>query len=567
MENSENKLPSNFIHQIIDKDLQQGKVQQIHTRFPPEPNGYLHIGHAKSITLNYGTAVKYGGKFNLRFDDTNPEKEEDEYVRAIKEDVKWLGADWEDRLFFASDYFETFDEYALILIKDGKAYVDFSTPQEISEMRGMPTKPGIESPYRNTTPEENLKAYNDMKAGVYDEGKAVLRAKIDMTSPNMNMRDPVLYRISKKPHHRQGDKWCIYPMYDWAHGFEDSLEGVTHSLCTLEFENHRPLYNWFIEQIPGIHHPQQIEFAPLNITYTVLSKRKLLELVKSGIVNCWDDPRMPTISGLRRRGFTPSSLRSFCEKIGVSKVDSMVDHAFLEFCIKDELNTTAQRRMAVLDPVKVTITNYPEGQEEMITCDNNPEDENAGTREVPFSRHIFIERDDFMEDPPRKYFRLSPGKEVRLKHAYYITCTEVVKDEKGNIIEILATYDPESKGGETPDGRKVKGTLHWVSQAHGIKADVRLYDKLFTKENMINLEEGADYKDFLNPESLVEIKDAVIEPALVEAKPGEACQFMRKGYFVLDPKDSTPEKPVFNRTVGLTDTWAKLQKKMQQNKK
>ncbi|WP_028974406.1 glutamine--tRNA ligase/YqeY domain fusion protein [Spirochaeta cellobiosiphila] len=563
MENSENTLPTNFIHQIIDKDLQQGINQgKVHTRFPPEPNGYLHIGHAKSITLNYGTAIKYEGKFNLRFDDTNPAKEEDEYVRSIKEDVKWLGADWEDRLFFASDYFETFDEYAQILIKDGKAYVDFSTPEEISTMRGMPTKPGIESPYRNTSPEDNLDKYNRMKAGEYEEGSAVLRAKIDMTSPNMNMRDPVLYRISKTPHHRQGDKWCIYPMYDWAHGFEDSLEGITYSLCTLEFENHRPLYNWFIDQVPGIHHPRQIEFAPLNITYTVLSKRKLLELVKTNIVEGWDDPRMPTISGLRRRGFTPSAIRSFCEKIGVSKVDSMVDHAFLEFCIKDELNLTAQRRMAVLDPIKVTITNYPEGQSEMVTCDNNPEDPNGGTREVPFTRNLYIERDDFMEEPPKKYFRLSPGKEVRLKHAYYITCTDVVKDESGQITEILCTYDPETKGGDSPDKRKVKGTLHWVTQEHGVPAEVRLYDKLFTKENMLNLEEGEDYKDFLNPESLVSIKGCVLEPALKEAALGEGFQFMRKGYFVIDNKDSAPDHLVFNRTVGLTDSWAKLQKKL-----
>ena len=564
MGNSENEhnISSNFIHEIIEQDLSEGRFgSEVHTRFPPEPNGYLHIGHAKSIVLNFTTAEKYGGKCNLRFDDTNPEKEAEEYIESIIEDVKWLGFNWEDRLFYASDYFDKFFEYALRLIENGKAYVDSSTPEEISRMRGTPTKPGTESPYRNRTPEENIKLFMKMKNGQFEEGECVLRAKIDMKSPNLNMRDPVMYRIKKVPHPRTRDKWCIYPMYDWAHGLEDSIENITHSICTLEFENHRPLYDWFLDQLPDIPHPRQIEFARLNLTYTVMSKRKLLKLVEEGYVTGWDDPRMPTISGLRRRGCTPSSIRAFCEKIGVSKTESTIDIALFEYILREELNKTAQRRMAVLKPLKVTITNYPEGREEWLSAENNPEDKSAGFRKIPFSRNLYIEQDDFMEEPPKKYFRLAPGREVRLKYAYFITCREVIKDKNGTIQELLCTYDPATKGGEAPDGRKVRGTIHWVSAEHASKAEVRLYSSLFTKENPLDVEEGKDFTDYINRESLNILKNCYIEPSLAGAKPGENYQFLRKGYFCTDSRDSEPDRLVFNRTVGLKDSWAKLQKK------
>ena len=561
-ENEKTNTSSNFIHEIIAKDLSEGRFNnRVHTRFPPEPNGYLHIGHAKSIVLNFTTAAKYGGKCNLRFDDTNPEKEASEYIESIIEDVKWLGFNWEDRLFYASDYFDKFYEYALRLIKAGKAYVDSSDPEDISRMRGTPTKPGTESPYRNRTPEENIKLFEQMKNGEFSEGECVLRAKIDMKSPNLNLRDPVMYRIKKVPHPRTGNKWCIYPMYDWAHGLEDSIENITHSICTLEFENHRPLYNWFLNQLPDIPHPRQIEFARLNLTYTVMSKRKLLKLVKEGYVTGWDDPRMPTLSGLRRRGCTPSAIRNFCEKIGVSKTESMVDIALFEYVLREELNRTAQRRMVVLKPLKVTITNYPEGKEEWLPAQNNPEDESAGVRKIPFSKVLYIEQDDFMEEPPRKYFRLAPGREVRLKHAYFITCRDVIKDKNGNVKELLCTYDPATKGGEAPDGRKVRGTIHWVSAGHALPAEVRLYNNLFTRENPLNTEEGKDFTDYINKDSLATLKNCFIEPSLAEAEPGENYQFLRKGYFCMDSKDSVPGRSVFNRTIGLRDTWAKLQKK------
>ena len=561
-ENEKTNTSSNFIHEIIEKDLSEGRFNnRVHTRFPPEPNGYLHIGHAKSIVLNFTTAAKYGGKCNLRFDDTNPEKEASEYIESIIEDVKWLGFNWEDRLFYASDYFDKFFDYALRLIKAGKAYVDSSDPEDISRMRGTPTKPGTESPYRNRTPEENIKLFEQMKNGEFSEGECVLRAKIDMKSPNLNLRDPVMYRIKKVPHPRTGNKWCIYPMYDWAHGLEDSIENITHSICTLEFENHRPLYDWFLNQLPDIPHPRQIEFARLNLTYTVMSKRKLLKLVKEGYVAGWDDPRMPTLSGLRRRGCTPSAIRNFCEKIGVSKTESMVDIALFEYVLREELNRTAQRRMAVLKPLKVTITNYPEGKEEWLPAQNNPEDESAGVRKIPFSKILYIEQDDFMEEPSRKYFRLAPGREVRLKHAYFITCRDVIKDKNGNVKELLCTYDPATKGGEAPDGRKVRGTIHWVSAEHALPAEVRLYNNLFTRENPLDTEEGKDFTDYINKDSLITLKNCFIEPSLTEAEPGENYQFLRKGYFCMDSKDSAPGRSVFNRTIGLRDTWAKLQKK------
>ncbi len=562
MTNNPSFPTSNFIHEIIDKDLETGRFDHVHTRFPPEPNGYLHIGHAKSIVLNFTTAEKYGGKCNLRFDDTNPAKEDKEYIDSIIEDVKWLGFDWEDRLYYASDYFDKFYELAIRLIKEGKAYVDSQTPEEISRTRGTPTQPGIESPYRNRSVEENLKLFEKMKNGEFNEGECVLRAKIDMKSPNLNLRDPVMYRIKKLPHPRTGNKWCIYPMYDWAHGLEDSIENITHSICTLEFENHRPLYDWFLDQLPDMPHPRQIEFARLNLTYTVMSKRKLSELVKGGYVEGWDDPRMPTISGLRRRGYTPSAIREFCKRIGVSKVESTVDIAFLEFVLREELNKTAERRMAVLNPLKLVITNYPEGKEEWFDADNNPEDPNAGKRKIPFSGELYIEREDFMENPPKKYYRLSPGREVRLKHAYLVTCTDVIKAENGTIKEIHCTYDPQTRGGEAPDGRKVRGTIHWVSAKHAIRAEIRLYDKLFTKENPLEVEDGKDFTDYVNPQSLVVLKNAYLEPSLKTAKPGENYQFLRKGYFCLDNKDATPDYLVFNRTVALKDSWAKISKKI-----
>ncbi len=556
-----NNRPSNFIEEIIEEDLRSGRYDRVHTRFPPEPNGYLHIGHAKSIYLNFTLAEKYGGLCNLRFDDTNPVKEEQEYIDAIKEDVRWLGFDWEDREYYASDYFEQLYQWAEELIKKGKAYVDDLTPEQIREYRGTLTEPGKESPYRNRSVEENLDLFRRMRAGEFPDGSRTLRAKIDMASPNLNMRDPVMYRILHATHHRTGDKWCIYPMYDWAHGQSDSIEGITHSICTLEFEDHRPLYNWFLEQL-GIHHPRQIEFARLNLNYTVLSKRKLIELVQGGYVNGWDDPRMPTISGMRRRGYTPEAIRDFCERIGVAKADSIVDIALLEHCVRDDLNKRAPRVMAVLNPIKVVITNYPEDQTEMVEAINNPEDESAGTRQVPFCRELYIERDDFREDPPRKFYRLAPGREVRLRYAYYIKLEEIVKDADGEVVELRCTYDPETRGGWSPDGRRVKATLHWVSARHAIPVEVRLYDRLFNDPNPAGYKDR-DFKEFLNPDSLKIIPRAWAEPGLKNAQPGQRFQFERLGYFVVDP-DSTPDKLVFNRTVALRDTWAKIEKRMKE---
>ena len=560
METQSGKGP-HFIEQIIIDDLKNGVVKEVHTRFPPEPNGYLHIGHAKSICLNFGLAEQFGGKCNLRFDDTNPAKEETEYVESIMRDVQWLGFRWH-ALCFASDYFQQFYEWALELIHAGKAFVDHQTPDQIRETRGTLTTPGVESPYRNRSVEENLSLFRQMKDGVLEDGTCVLRAKIDMNHPNINMRDPVLYRILHRHHFRSGDAWCIYPMYDFAHGYEDAIEGVTHSICTLEFEDHRPLYEWFLDNVSVPCTPRQFEFARLNLTYTVMSKRLLLELVNRKIVSGWDDPRMPTISGIRRRGYTPSALRRFCAEIGVSKSNSMVDIEFLQFIIREELNATALRAMAVLDPLKVVIENYPEGQVEMLDAENNPEDPNAGTRKIPFSRELYIEREDFMENPPKKFFRLSPGSEVRLKHAYFITCKEVVRNEAGEIVELRCEYDPLSRGGEAPDGRRVKGTLHWVSVPHAVRAQVRLYENLFTLRDMSEMEEGKSYNDYLNPESLTVLENCFVEPSLACAKPLDRFQFLRQGYFCADA-DSTPERPVFNRTVALKDSWAKMQQKGQ----
>ena len=559
--NRETAPKSNFIHQIIEKDLAEGKNNgRVLTRFPPEPNGYLHIGHAKSICLNFGIAQKYGGLTNLRFDDTNPEKEEDEYVRSIMEDVRWLGFDWGERLYYASDFFQNLYDFAVKLIKEGKAYVDDQDAETISEQKGTPTRPGIESPFRNRSVEENLRLFEGMKNGDYDEGSRVLRAKIDMTSPNMHMRDPILYRIMKTPHHRTGDKWVIYPLYDFAHGQCDYWEGITHSICTLEFEVHRPLYDWFIDQLKeGDYRPRQIEFARLNLTYTVMSKRKLLELVKDGYVNGWNDPRMPTISGLRRRGYTPASIRNFAERVGVTKVEGTSDVSLLEHSVREDLNKTAQRVMGVINPLKVVITNYPVEQVEEMEAINNPEDPEAGTRMVPFAREIYIEQDDFMENPPNKFFRLSPGREVRLRYAYFVKCTDVVKDENGNITEVHCTYDPDSRGGNSPDGRKVKATLHWVSVSHAVEAEVRLYDRLFTVEDPQGDKER-DFKEFLNPGSLVVMPRCFIEPFVKGARAFTHFQFERLGYFNVDP-DSTTERLVFNRTVSLKDSWSKEKEK------
>ncbi|MGE4319457.1 MAG: glutamine--tRNA ligase/YqeY domain fusion protein [Deferribacterales bacterium] len=549
--------PSNFIKNIIRKDLEDGKNdKRVHTRFPPEPNGYLHIGHAKSICLNFGLALEFGGKCNLRYDDTNPTKEDVEYVDSIREDVRWLGFDWEDREFYASDYFEKFYGYAVDLIKKGKAYVCMQTPDEIRKNRGTLTEAGTESPYRNTSVDENLTLFERMRKGEFKEGEAVLRAKIDMASPNMNMRDPVIYRVAHSEHHRTGDKWCIYPMYDFAHGLEDSIEGITHSICTLEFEDHRPLYDWFLDEL-GVFHPQQIEFARLNLTYTVMSKRKLLTLVEKKLVSGWDDPRMPTIAGLRRRGFTPQAVRNFAEMIGVAKSNSIVDYGQLEFCLREDLNKVAQRVMVVTDPLKVVITNYPEDKEEWFDAENNPENEADGTRKVPFCREVFIERDDFMENPPKKYFRLSPGQEMRLKHAYYIKCEEVIKDSDGNITELRCTYDPASRGGWTEDGRKVKGTAHWVSARHYVEAEVRMYEHLFNVTNPDKAPEGKDFTANINPDSL-KVAVCYAEPFLKDVQPMTRYQFLRVGYFASD-KDSVSGRPVFNKTVGLKDSWAKAQ--------
>jgi glutaminyl-tRNA synthetase len=548
----------NFIREIIDEDLKGGKHKAVHTRFPPEPNGYLHIGHAKSIVLNFGIAKDYGGKCNLRFDDTNPIKEEAEYVESIKEDVRWLGFDWGERLYYASDYFDKLYEYAERLVRDGRAYVDDLTADEIREHRGTLTEPGSESPHRNRTHEENLDLLKRMRDGEFPDGSRTLRAKIDMSSGNLNMRDPVMYRIMRASHHRTGDKWCIYPMYDWAHGQCDSLEGITHSICTLEFEDHRPLYDWFLDRL-GIHHPRQLEFARLNISHTVLSKRKLLELVSEGHVSGWDDPRMPTISGMRRRGYTPEAIRDFCSRIGVAKTKSTVDIALLEHCLREDLNKRAARVMAVLKPLKVVIDNYPEDKVEELEIQNNPEDPEMGNRKVPFSRTLYIEQDDFREEPHKKFHRLAPGKEVRLKGAYIIKCERIVKDEKsGEVREIHCTFDAETKSGSSQADRKVKGTLHWVSAPHAIEAEVRLYDHLFIASSP---DDEEDFKSSINPESLKTLRPCYLEPSLKSAKPGERFQFLRLGYFCLDTKDSTDSLPVFNRTVSLRDTWAKLQKK------
>ncbi|MBP5738019.1 MAG: glutamine--tRNA ligase/YqeY domain fusion protein [Abditibacteriota bacterium] len=550
--------PTDFIREIINKDLEEGRFDTVHTRFPPEPNAYLHIGHAKAVLINYNIAKQYGGKFNVRFDDTNPAKEDQEFVDAIINDLKWLGVDWEDRLFFASDYFERMYELALDLIKSGKAYVCDLTPEELKLTRGTPTRPGTPSPYRDRSVEENLDLFERMKNGEFEDGTHTLRAKIDMTSPNMNLRDPVMYRILRAEHHRQGNKWCIYPMYDWAHGLEDSIEGITHSLCSLEYEIHRPLYEWFLNNL-DVYKPRQVEFARLNLTYTVMSKRKFIELVNGGYVAGYDDPRLSTLAGLRRRGYTPEAIYEFCRRIGIAKTDSLVDYAVLEDCVREDLNKRAPRVMAVLNPLKVVIDNYPEGKTETLPVINNPEDPEAGTREVPFGRELYIERDDFMEDPPKKFFRLAPGREVRLRNAYFVTCTDVVKDGDGNITEIHCTYDPATRGGDAPDGRKVKGTLHWVCADTAVDAEVRLYDHLFAVPNPDDAPEGGTFLDNINPDSL-KVVTAKIEPSIKDAPKGYRCQFERLGYFCLDD-DSTPENIVFNRTATLRDTWAKINKK------
>jgi glutaminyl-tRNA synthetase len=548
-----------FVRAIVAEDLKTNKWDgRVNTRFPPEPNGYLHIGHAKAICLNFGIAKEFGGKCNLRFDDTNPEKEEQEYVDSIIEDIKWLGWDWEDRLFFASDYFEQMYNWAVDLVKKGKAYVCDLSADEVTQYRGTLTSPGKNSPYRDRSPDENLDLFARMRAGEFPDGAKTLRAKIDMSHPNLNMRDPVMYRILHADHHRTGDKWCIYPTYDWAHGLEDSIEKVTHSICTLEFENHRPLYDWYLNAL-GVHHPQQIEFARLNLTYTIMSKRKLLQLVQQGKVSGWNDPRMPTLSGMRRRGYSPEAIRSFCTIIGVNKFNSTIDMALLEHCLREDLNKTSPRVMAVLRPLKVIIDNYPQDKVEEMDAVNNPEDPAAGTRKVPFSRELYIEQEDFMEDPPKKFYRLSPGREVRLRYAYFITCTNAVKDKNGNIVELHCTYDPATRGGDAPDGRKVKSTLHWVSATHSLPAEVRLYDHLFTNQNPDDVPEGKDFTSNLNPNSLEALKDCRVEPSLANAKPLSRFQFERLGYFCIDP-DSKEGKLVFNRTVNLRDEWAKIQK-------
>jgi glutaminyl-tRNA synthetase len=556
-ETDTNEAPHDFIRDIVRDDLAAGRLQSIVTRFPPEPNGYLHIGHAKSICLNFGVAAETGGRCHLRFDDTNPAKEEEEYITAIKEDVRWLGFDWGEHLYFASDYFEQLFAWAEHLIETGNAYVDDQSADEIRENRGTLTEPGRESPFRGRSPEENLDLFRRMRAGAFPDGSRVLRAKIDMGSGNINLRDPVLYRVIRAPHPRTSDAWCIYPTYDFAHGQSDAIEGITHSLCTLEFEDHRPLYEWLLEHLPVPSRPRQIEFARLNLTHTVLSKRRLIQLVTDGHVAGWDDPRMPTLSGMRRRGFPPEAIRDFVHRIGIAKADNTVEMAYLEHCVREHLNRTAERRMAVLDPIKVVIENYPEGEEEMLTAVNNPQDEAAGTREVPFSRELYIERDDFMEDPPNKFFRLAPGREVRLRYAYFITCEDVVKDGDGRVVELRCRYDPETRGGNAPDGRKVKATLHWVSAIHAVDAEVRRYEHLFARPDP-----GAegDWLADLNPESLSVVQGCKLEPALGEIAPGAVVQFERQGYFAAD-KESAASRPIFNRTLGLRDNWAKVQAK------
>jgi glutaminyl-tRNA synthetase len=559
---TESTSAPDFIRAMIAEDIRSNKHGgRVATRFPPEPNGYLHIGHAKSICLNFGVAEENKGTCNLRYDDTNPTKEEVEYVESIKEDIRWLGYDWEDREYYASDYFDTLYEYAVQLVREGKAYVDSLSADEIRQYRGTLTEPGKESPYRNRSIEENLALFERMKAGEFEDGTHVLRAKIDMAASNLNMRDPTMYRIRKVPHHRTGDTWCIYPMYDWAHGQSDFIEGITHSLCTLEFEDHRPLYDWYLEELRAEPRPHQTEFARLNLSYTVMSKRKLLRLVEEGNVSGWDDPRMPTIVGMRRRGYSPQSIRTFCDRIGVAKRDSTVDVALLEHAVREDLNQNAPRVMGVLRPLRVVIENYPEDEVEELDAINNPEDPEAGTRKVPFSRVLYIERDDFREDPPKKFFRLAPGREVRLRYAYFITCVDYVKNDSGEVVELRCTYDPETRGGSAPDGRKVKGTLHWVSAEHALEAEVRLYDRLFIKEDPDDVEEEKDFTANINPNSLEVLMTCRVEPSLAGARPEDRVQFERMGYFCVDP-DSSDEKLVFNRTVSLRDTWAKIEKKM-----
>lgn len=561
MKNTDEKTTkSNFIKEIINEDIRTDKYQgRIHTRFPPEPNGFLHIGHAKSIVLNFGIADEYNGKCNLRFDDTNPTKEEEMYVKSIIEDIKWLGYEWEDRLYFASDYFQKFYDYAIQLINKEKAFVCDLNAEEIREHRGSLTKAGIDSPFRNRTVEKNLELFEQMRNGDFLNGSHTLRAKINMSSANLNMRDPVIYRILHAKHHNTGDDWCIYPMYDWAHGLEDSIEGITHSLCTLEFEDHRPLYDWFLDEL-DVYHPQQIEFARLNLSYTVTSKRKLLELVEDNLVSGWDDPRMPTISGMRRRGYPPVAIRNFSERVGIAKRDNIAEMDLLEFYVRKDLNEHSERRMAVINPLKVVIENYAEGKMEELEAINNPENASAGKRKIPFSREIYIEKSDFMEDPPKKFFRLGPGREVRLRYAYFITCTAVIKDENGEIIELRCTYDPETKGGSAPDGRKVKGTIHWVSAEHAIQAEIRLYDRLFNNPNPTAAKRIADFKTYINPNSLDIKRNCFLEPSLKEGKPEDKFQFERIGYFCVDRYDSSSDNLVFNRTATLRDSWAKIQK-------
>jgi glutaminyl-tRNA synthetase len=561
VEDGEESTSSDFIRRAIDEDLRTGRFDHVHTRFPPEPNGYLHIGHAKAISITYGVAEDYGGLYNLRFDDTNPVKEDVEYVDSIQEDIRWLGFDWEDRLFYASDYFEQLYDYAVQLIKKGKAYVCDLSPDQVRDYRGTLTQPGTNSPYRDRSVEENLDLFRRMREGEFEDGARTLRAKIDMASPNIKLRDPVMYRIIHATHHRTGDKWCIYPMYDWAHGQSDSIEGITHSLCSLEYEDHRPLYDWFLDQLE-IYHPRQIEFARLNLSYTVMSKRKLLQLVNEGHVAGWDDPRMPTLSGMRRRGYPPEAIRVFCDRIGTAKTVSTIDVEFLEHCVREDLNIRCPRVMGVLRPLRVVIDNYPEDLVEEMEAVNHPLDPSLGSRQVPFSRVLYIERDDFREDPPRKFFRLAPGREVRLRYAYFITCVDVVKDESGQVVELHCTYDPDTRGGSAPDGRKVKGTLHWVSAAHAVQAEVRLYDRLFLNENPDDVEEGQDFTSSLNPHSLEVLTDSLVEPSLAGAEVGSRFQFERKGYFCVD-LDSSPDNLVFNQTVSLRDTWAKIRKTQQ----
>jgi glutaminyl-tRNA synthetase len=551
------EMQTDYIREAIKEDLRTGKFDRVHTRFPPEPNAYLHIGHAKAVWIDYGIALDFGGKFNLRFDDTNPLREEQEFVDGIIEDVRWLGADWGDRLCFASDYFEQMYGWAVDLIRKGKAYVCDLTAEEVSATRGTLTTPGTDSPYRNRSVEENLDLFARMRAGEFPDGARTLRAKIDMAAPNMILRDPIMYRIIHATHHRQEDKWCLYPMYDWAHGLEDSIEGVTHSLCSQEYEIHRPLYDWFLDEL-GIYHPRQIEFARLNLYYTVMSKRRFIELVNGGYVQGYDDPRLPTLAGLRRRGFTPEAIREFCRRIGIAKTDNLVDVAMLEDCVREDLNRRSPRAMAVLDPVKVVLVNYPEGQTEELDIINNPEDPTAGTRKAPFARELYIERDDFREDPPPKFFRLSPGREVRLRNAYFIRCEEVVKDASGNVTELRCTYDPQTRGGDAPDGRKVKSTLHWVAAPTAVPAEIRLYDHLFVKPDPDDVEPGQNYLANLNPDAL-RVVSGVVEPGVAAAAPGTRYQFERLGYFCVDT-DSAPGAPVFNRTVTLRDTWSKIEK-------